>query len=59
VESIFSSPGAGGFFVNSVLNRDGFLLAGVVIVYCALLVLFNLVADILYGVLDRRIMLYD
>jgi oligopeptide transport system permease protein len=59
VESIFSIPGAGGFFVNSVLNRDGFLLAGVVIVYCALLVLFNLVADILYGVLDRRIVLYD
>ena len=59
VESIFSIPGAGGFFVNSVLNRDGFLLAGVVIVYCTLLVLFNLVADILYGVLDRRIILYD
>src|SRR6266481_6370525 len=59
VESIFSIPGAGGFFVNSVLNRDGFLLAGVVIVYCTLLVLFNLVVDVLYGVLDRRITLYD
>jgi len=59
VESIFSIPGTGGFFVNSVLNRDGFLLAGVVIVYCALLVLFNLVVDILYGFLDRRITLYD
>jgi oligopeptide transport system permease protein len=59
VENIFSIPGAGGFFVNSVLNRDGFLLAGVVIVYCALLVLFNLVVDILYGFLDRRITLYD
>jgi oligopeptide transport system permease protein len=59
VESVFSIPGAGGFFVNSVLNRDGFLLAGVVIVYCALLVLFNLAVDILYGFLDRRITLYD
>jgi oligopeptide transport system permease protein len=59
VESIFSIPGAGGFFVNSVLNRDGFLLAGVVIVYCTLLVIFNLAADILYGLLDRRIVLYD
>jgi len=59
VESIFSIPGAGGFFVNSVLNRDGFLLAGVVIVYCTLLVLFNLVVDVLYGFLDRRIMLYE
>lgn len=59
VESIFSIPGAGGFFVNSVLNRDGFLLAGVVIVYCTLLVLFNLGVDVLYGFLDRRITLYD
>jgi oligopeptide transport system permease protein len=59
VESIFSIPGTGGFFVNSVLNRDGFLLAGVVIVYCSLLVLFNLVVDLLYGLLDPRISLYD
>jgi len=59
VESIFSIPGAGSFFVNSVLNRDGFLLAGVVIVYCTLLVLFNLIVDVLYGFLDRRITLYD
>jgi oligopeptide transport system permease protein len=59
VESIFSIPGTGGFFVNSVLNRDGFLLAGVVIVYCSLLVLFNLAVDLLYGLLDRRISLYD
>ncbi len=59
VESIFSIPGTGGFFVNSVLNRDGFLLAGVVIVYCSLLVLFNLAVDLLYGLLDHRISLYD
>jgi len=58
VENIFCIPGAGGFFVNSVLNRDGFLLAGIVIVYCVLLVSFNLLVDILYGLLDRRIVLY-
>jgi oligopeptide transport system permease protein len=58
VENIFSIPGAGGFFVNSVLNRDGFLLGGIVIVYCVLLVGFNLIVDILYGWLDRRIILY-
>ena len=57
VETIFHIPGAGGFFVNSILNRDNFLLGGVVIVYCALLVLFNLVVDFLYTVLDRRIRL--
>lgn len=57
VETIFNIPGAGGFFVNSILNRDGFLLGGVVIVYCALLVVLNLVVDLAYTVLDRRIQL--
>jgi oligopeptide transport system permease protein len=57
VETIFNIPGAGGFFVNSIFNRDGFLLGGVVIVYCALLVLLNLVVDLAYTVLDRRIQL--
>ena len=55
VETIFHIPGAGGFFVNSILNRDGFLLGGMVIVYCVLLVIFNLVVDLTYGLLDRRI----
>jgi oligopeptide transport system permease protein len=57
VETIFHIPGAGGFFVHSILNRDGFLLGGVVIVYCTLLVSFNLLVDIAYTILDRRIRL--
>jgi oligopeptide transport system permease protein len=55
VETIFHIPGAGGFFVNSILNRDGFLLGGVVVVYCVLLMLFNLLVDLSYRFLDRRI----
>ena len=57
VESIFNIPGAGPFFVNSILNSDVFLLEGVVIVYCVLLVALNLVVDIAYTLLDRRIRL--
>ena len=57
VETLFHIPGAGGFFVNSILNRDGFLLGGVVIVYCAMLVIFNMLVDMAYGLLDRRIRL--
>lgn len=57
VETLFHIPGAGGFFVHSILNRDGFLLGGVVIVYCAMLVVFNLFVDMAYTVLDRRIRL--
>ena len=58
IETIFNIPGAGGFFVNSIQNRDGFLLEGVVVVYCALLVVLNLLVDIAYPWLDRRIKAY-
>ncbi|MEY5010455.1 MAG: oligopeptide transporter subunit [Verrucomicrobiota bacterium] len=57
VETLFNIPGMGGYFVHSILNRDVFLLSGVVIVYCTLLVGLNLLVDVLYSVLDRRIQL--
>ena len=55
VESVFNLPGMGGFFVNSVLNRDVFLCCGTVVIYCTLLVLLNLVVDIAYKWIDPRI----
>lgn len=58
VERIFSVPGMGGFFVNSILNRDYFLIGGVVIVYCTLLVVMNLLVDVAYTLLDPRVKLY-
>ncbi len=57
VETIFNIPGAGGFFVHSIQNRDGFLLGGAVIVYCTLLVVLNLLVDLAYTWMDRRIKL--
>ncbi|MEI6713785.1 MAG: ABC transporter permease [Verrucomicrobiota bacterium] len=57
VETIFNLPGTGSFFVNAILNRDVFLLGGVVIVYCVLLVSMNLLVDIAYTWLDPRIRL--
>ena len=59
VETIFNIPGAGGFFINSIQNRDVFLLLGITIVYCALLVVLNLIVDVAYTLLDRRIKLYE
>jgi oligopeptide transport system permease protein len=59
VETIFNIPGAGSFFVNSIINRDVFLLSGVVIVYCTLLVTLNLIVDLAYSILDPRIRLYE
>ena len=57
VETIFNIPGAGPFFVNSILSTDVFLLEGVTIVYCTLIIVLNLVVDIAYTWLDRRIRL--
>lgn len=57
VEEIFKIPGLGPFFVNSVFNRDPFLMGGCVMVYFGLLVALNLAVDLLYTVLDRRIRL--
>jgi oligopeptide transport system permease protein len=58
IESVFNISGMGSVFVNSIQNRDVFLLGGAVIVLCALLVLFNLIVDILYTLLDKRIRLH-
>ncbi|WP_395739714.1 ABC transporter permease [Prosthecobacter sp.] len=58
VEVVFNISGAGMIFVNSIQNRDVFLLSGAVIVYCVLLVLFNLLVDVIYTLLDKRISLY-
>ena len=55
IEKIFTIPGMGKFFVESINNRDYPLIMGVTIFYSALLVLMNLIVDLLYGVIDRRI----
>jgi oligopeptide transport system permease protein len=55
VETIFNIPGAGPFFIQSVLGGDRYLLLGVTITYCALLVVVNFFTDLAYTWLDRRI----
>lgn len=55
VEKVFNIPGLGQHFVNSVLNRDQTLILGVVMVYAAFLLIFNLLVDIGYAVVDPRV----
>jgi oligopeptide transport system permease protein len=57
IETLFGIPGIGPFFVNSALNLDPFMTSGVVLVFSLFLILFNLLADILYLVVDRRVKL--
>ena len=55
VEQVFGIPGLGEHFVNAVLNKDQFLILGVVLVYSTILVVFNLLVDIAYAWVDPRI----
>ncbi len=54
VETVFGLPGLGRYFVQGALNRDYPLVLGVVTIYAALIILFNLFADLIYGWLDPR-----
>lgn len=55
VEKVFAVPGLGDHFVNAVLNKDQFLILGVVLVYAVILVVFNLLVDVAYAWVDPRI----
>ena len=55
VEQIFSIPGIGRYFVQASLNRDYTLVMGVTVFYGALIIVCNLIADLLYGVLDPKV----
>jgi oligopeptide transport system permease protein len=55
IEKVFSVPGMGQHFVNAVLNKDLFLIMGVVLIYATMLILFNLAVDVLYRWVDPRI----
>ncbi|WP_091741970.1 oligopeptide ABC transporter permease OppB [Phenylobacterium immobile] len=57
VEKIFNLPGLGKFFVISALQRDYTVVMGMVILYAALVILLNLVADLVYAALDPRVRL--
>jgi oligopeptide transport system permease protein len=55
VERVFSIPGLGNIFIQSVLNRDEPLTLGIVAFLSILIMIFNLAVDISYGFLDPRI----
>ena len=57
VEQVFDLPGIGRYFVQGALNRDYTLVMGVVIIYAGAILLFNLLVDLVYGLVDPRIRL--
>ena len=56
-ESIFSWPGLGPAFIRGLTSADLNLVLGIVLLTGTITVVFNLVADVMYGVLDPRIRL--
>ncbi|MGN0997671.1 MAG: ABC transporter permease [Candidatus Ventricola sp.] len=55
VENIFSVPGLGRLFVNSMLRTDYMMIMGVTIVLAVMIVVMNFLADVVYKLLDPRI----
>jgi peptide/nickel transport system permease protein len=54
-EQIFRVPGIGELLVTAIGNGDTPVVATILLIFAVLVVLFNLVADVLYAVLDPRI----
>lgn len=57
VEQIFSVPGLGEQFVNSILTNDYPVIMGVTLFFSLLFILVIFIVDILYGIVDPRIRL--
>jgi len=55
IEGIFSIPGIGRQFLQSILARDYPMIMGVYLLYAFLICLANLSVDLVYGMLDPRI----
>lgn len=55
VENIFSVPGLGRLFVNSMLRTDYMMIMGVTIFLAFMIILMNFLSDVLYKVIDPRI----
>ena len=54
-ETVFAWPGIGRMFVQAMFSRDYPLLMGILLLGSVMVVVFNLLADVLYAVLDPRI----
>jgi peptide/nickel transport system permease protein len=54
-EGIFNWPGMGSLFLNSLESRDFPVLLAMLVISAVFVITFNLIADILYAVMDPRI----
>jgi peptide/nickel transport system permease protein len=55
IEAVFAIPGMGSLIVKAALQRDFPVVQGVVLAMVVIVLLLNLLADLLYGVIDPRV----
>lgn len=55
IEAVFAIPGMGSLIVNAALQRDFPVVQGVILVMVLIVLTLNLIADLLYGVVDPRV----
>jgi oligopeptide transport system permease protein len=55
VETIYAIPGLGRYFVDGALGRDYTIVMGTVIVVAVFIIIFNLLVDLTYGLVDPRV----
>jgi peptide/nickel transport system permease protein len=54
-ETVFTLDGIGFYFIQKLQNNDLYAVMAYLLITSVLIIVFNLIADILYGVLDPRI----
>ena len=57
IERVFAIPGAGQYFIQATIDRDGPILMGLTLLYAAIYIIAIFISDILYTVVDPRIRL--
>ncbi|MEO1006656.1 MAG: ABC transporter permease, partial [Cyanobacteria bacterium J06638_38] len=54
-EQVFRVPGIGALLIDSIYRSDTPVVMGITFIYAILIVIFNLIADLVYAALDPRI----
>jgi ABC-type dipeptide/oligopeptide/nickel transport system permease component len=57
IESVFNLPGIGGLMVDAINNQEGTLVVGLASMLVLVYLVFNLIVDLTYGLIDPRVRL--
>ena len=55
IEMIFARPGMGKLLISAIKQNDYTMVQSVILVYCVIIITINLITDLVYGIIDPRI----